>query len=107
MWYLDSNNNFKWSTDPEIVTYNAMLQELQLWKGENPTNINAGIDYQSIFEGKIFAKNELQTVIDKYTSSFVRLELGEAENSVNGEIVSFGLTVEFKDGTVLKKTISL
>lgn len=107
MWYVNDKGGLSWSVDPEVVTYNAMLQELQLWKGENPLDITAGVDYKNIFEGKVFAKTELEAVINKYSGSFEKLELGEAVNSEDGQTVSFDLTVKFKDGREVRKTITL
>lgn len=107
MWYMNNEGGFSWSVDPEVVTYNAMLQEIQLWKGENPIDINAGVDYKNIFDGKVFAKTELDSVIEKYSSSFTKLELGDAITSEDGQTVSFDLTVQFKDGREVRKTVSL
>lgn len=107
MWYMNNNGSFSWSVDPEVVTYNAMLQEIQLWKGENPLDISSGIDYKSIFDGKVFAKTELDNVINKYLGSFEKLELSEAITSEDSQTVSFDLTVKFKDGREVRKTITL
>lgn len=107
MWFMNDKGSLSWSTDPEIVTYHSMLQELQLWKGENPTDVSLGIDYHNIFEGKVFAKTELEKVISKYTNSFERLELSDALDTDETEVVRFELTAQFKNGQVAKKIIAM
>ena len=46
------------------------LEELQLWKGENPMDAEAGVDYFSVFNKQKFLQNELTTVLNKYSGEF-------------------------------------
>lgn len=107
MWFQNENGDFEKSTNPEIVTYHAMLQELQLWKGENPMDTEAGIDYEGIFNNRTFLSSELQAVLDKYSSSFSELELLEIETSDNNEVQSAKLKIQFKSGKAIIKELNL
>lgn len=105
MWYQDSNGNFQQTTDPERMTYEAMLQELQLWKKENPMNVDAGIDYEGVFNNTTFIKTEVQSVLDKYEDSFEALEVGDVSYSEDEEVCTVPISVTFKDGTTIRKSL--
>lgn len=107
MWYLSSNNEFKWTTDPELVTLESMFQELQLWKGENPMNYEAGIDYMGVFENRVFLKSSIESIISKYTNSFESIEVGDLETNANSEITAAPIKIVTKSGSELIRKVQI
>lgn len=56
--------------DAKYFGLHRCIEELLLWKGENPMDIEAGVDYYSVFNKQKFLKNELTFVLDKYSGEF-------------------------------------
>lgn len=107
MWYQTFDGKFESSTDPEVVTLESMFQELQLWAGENPMNINLGIDYMGVFENRTFLRTELEKVLEKYQDSFESIDVEDFETSDNGEITQVPLKIKLKSGSTLLRNIKL
>lgn len=70
-----NNNNFKVLKDEGLYGLYTMFQELQLWLGECPMNVDAGVDYFSIFTNRTFIETELKKVLDKYKSFYNSYEI--------------------------------
>lgn len=70
-WYKNFTT-MKWEyTDSDVYAkVYQCIQECILWRGENPYNINMGIDYESIFNSNSFLVNQLEEVLEKYRPFF-------------------------------------
>lgn len=90
------DNNFASITDPNLKYANALLQELQLFKGENPIDIESGIDYLAVFNGSKFLKSQVEDVCEKYEEFFDSITVGEVEE--DGEIAKISIHFVFKNG---------
>lgn len=105
MLYVDKYNEIKNTEHPNEILLFSLLQELKLFKEENPVNTNAGIDYVKVFNYQAFLRVEAQNVIDKYLDKFESLELGDVTQ--NDESFEIPLNVVFKDGTILDEVIRI
>lgn len=105
MLYLDKYNEVQFTKDPNEVLLFSLLQELKLFKGENPLNQEAGIDYLKVFNFQAFLQMEAMEVLNRYADKFDTLELGEV--SQNEDIIEIPLYVRFKDGTVRNETLQV
>lgn len=70
-----NNGSFQVLDDKRLYKLYNCLQELQLWKTENPFDIEAGIDYFGIFSNRVFIEPELKRVIDKHKGSYNSYEI--------------------------------
>ena len=70
-----SNNKFETLKDINLKPLYDCIQELQLWKGENPMDVEAGVDYFSIFNNRTFIELELRRVIDKHKIAYSHYEI--------------------------------
>lgn len=77
MIYADMHGNLKTTNNEKEVALEACFQELLLWKGENPLDINSGVDYQGVFSGTLFLKAELERVCSYHKSNFASIEVGD------------------------------
>lgn len=107
MWYQDNEGNFKQTTNAEIIQLESLFQELQLWKGENPMNIELGIDYSGVFENRVFLTSEIQTIIEKYQNSFQSIELTNIETSSDNEITKVAIKIVMKSGKAVLRELDL
>lgn len=103
MLYVDTNNEIRYTTNENEVLLFSLLQELKLFKGENPIRANNGIDYIAVFNYQAFLKMEAQTVCNRYLDSFASLEVGDVTQE--GEKYLIALNIEFKDGTIANEVI--
>lgn len=82
MIYMDYNSGeLKIAQDDKTKFLYAFLQELLLFKEENPLNIKAGIDYLSIFNYQKFFISEFTELARKHQNNFKQLELQGVEQS--------------------------
>lgn len=91
LWVLDENNQFKKVIDTTERVFYTCLQELALWKKENPMNIEDGVDYKGIRNRQVFFKQEVLNVVNNYTDTFDSIEVSDAYPSENGEGVSIDI----------------
>lgn len=105
MLYVDRYNQIRIAkTENEILLF-SLLQELKLFKGENPTDIERGIDYIAVFNFQAFLRIEAQNVCNKYIDKFQSLELGEVIQ--NEEKYEVSLNCVFKDGSISENIIQI
>lgn len=107
MWYLKSDGEFTKTTEPELIQLEALFQELQLWKGENPMNAELGIDYIGVFENRVFLKNSISEICEKYVDSFKAIEVGDLNYSNDGEIVNVPISVTMHDDSTIVRRLSI
>lgn len=106
MIYLDKNNGkIKYTEDKNEILAQALLAELALFKGENPMNSTAGIDYLGVFNNEKFLKIEAEELIDKYANEFDTVELGEIE--YDNDRVKATISMAFKNGETDSQTWSV
>ena len=107
MWYLKQDGvTFAKTTEPELVQLEAMFQELQLWKGENPMNADLGIDYFGVFENRVFLKNSISQICEKYANSFKSIEVGDLQY-LDNESISVPIEVKLHDDSKIVRRLSL
>ena len=46
------------------MDFHKFIQELKLWKGENPMRMELGVDYFAIFEKRAYVETEINKVIE-------------------------------------------
>lgn len=105
MLYVDKYNTIRKTENENEILLFSLLQELKLFKEENPVNIDAGIDYIKVFNYQAFLRIEAQQVIDKYVDKFESITLGDVTQ--RDETFEIPLNVVFKDGTILDETIRI
>lgn len=105
MLYVDKYNTIRNTENENEILLFSLLQELKLFKGENPVDTDAGIDYVKVFNYQAFLRIEAQNVVDKYLDKFESVTLGDVTQ--NDETFEIPLNVVFKDGTVLDETIRI
>lgn len=106
MIYLDKNDGkIKRTEDKNEILAQALLAELALFKGENPMNTEAGIDYLGVFNNEKFLKIEAEELIDRYSNKFDTIELGEIEYDSDKVFASLSMT--FKNGETDSQTWSV
>lgn len=85
-----NNGNFRMLKDEGLFGLYTMFEELQLWLGECPMDVNAGVDYFSIFTNRTFIETELTRVLDKYKSfynSYSILNIRYNDDVLNVDII--------------------
>lgn len=70
-----NNDKLAILTDNKLTSLYTCIQELQLWLGEDPMDVEAGVDYFSIFLNQKFIELELQRVLDKHRNAYVNYSL--------------------------------
>lgn len=106
MIYLDNaDGKIKYTEDKNEILARALLAELALFKGENPMNAAAGIDYLGVFNNEKFLKIEAEELIDKYANKFDSIELGEIEYDDNR--IKAAISMTFKNGETDSQTWSV
>lgn len=93
------------SEDANQIAINRFLQELRLWKGENPMDIEAGIDYQAVLNKEAFLSVEINKVVNKYIQYFKDIIVGDIEDS--GETIKLPITLWLLDNSTYEHTIEL
>lgn len=105
MIFCDKNNKMHFAKSENERLFFGLLQELKLFKQENPLDIEAGIDYIAIFNGTAFLQVEFNKIINKHKQNFASLELGSVVKQ--GDYYSIGISAVMKDGTILNETLEL
>lgn len=105
MLYISKDGELKNATTPNDVNLYKFMQELKLFKCENATNIEAGIDYLGVFNQTKFLRFELQEVIDKHIENFSSIDVGSITQDYDK--VSVELTITFKDGTISNELLEI
>lgn len=93
------------TSDYNIIYVEACMQELLLWQSENLVDSERGVDYFAIFDGSAWLKDQVQNVIDKWSSYFANVELTDPEQ--DGELVSMTIRFTLNDGSVIEKILSV
>lgn len=70
-----NNGHYSQLEDDKLKSLYTCLEELQLWQGENPFDVEAGIDYFSIFENRKFIEVELERVLKKHKEAYTSYEI--------------------------------
>lgn len=101
--YDSQNDTLKETQNDKEVYLNALIQELKLFKGENPLDVDKGIDYLGIFRGEVFMQIEVEEVLDRHRKNFGELTAGTPE--VDGDTVYMPLQITFLDGETVSTNI--
>lgn len=104
MIYIDEGI-LKITTDENEVALLKLMQELKLFKGEDPTNTDAGIDYLGVFNQTKFLKFEIQEVVDKHIDNFSSIEIGEVLQKE--EVLSVPLFITLKNGQMRETLLQI
>lgn len=103
MLILNEDGELIDTQDVQKAAIESCFQELQLWKGENPLDIDSGVDYAAVFDQTIFLKPELERVCEKHAKNFRNIEVGEPEMGAD-EIVRVKIVFRlFTDEEIAKK----
>lgn len=105
LWYIKQDGTPAKTTEPELIQVERLFQELLLWKGENPMNINLGIDYMGVFENRVFLKSSVEDVCNKYANYFNGISVGDPVYSSNGELMSLDVSVTLLDESVIRRNL--
>ncbi len=102
------NDNILEEIDSEKLIYlNNLLSELALFKGENPLDAEAGIDYFGVFEGSAFLRVEIENVFDRHRANFALLSCGDITINDDLDAYKVDITAIFKDGETLKTALKI
>ena len=94
------------TTENEKEVYlNAFIEELRLFKGENPTDTDAGLDYFGILNGEKFLQVEARAVIEKHLPNFASIETEKPYLSDDEEQIIMPMQITFKDGELLETAL--
>lgn len=107
MWYLKNDGTFAKTTDPELIQVESLFQELQLWKGENPMNAELGIDYIGVFENRVFLKNSISDICEKYADSFKDIVVGDISYENNDEVAFVPITITMQDDSQIVRKLQI
>lgn len=100
---IQNNNTYYVSYDINTIAINACLQNILLWKGENPLNYDDGIDYLAVFRNEAFLQNQVENVIDNHRENFKEIEISNIE--YKNDIVSIDIIFTMLDNSKHKVTI--
>lgn len=95
------------SNDPNKLVVQEFLQELRLWKGENPLDVEAGIDYTAVLNREAFLKVEVDRVVQKHILNFKDIVVGEIVEHKDTETIELPIDVYLLDGSVESHSITL
>lgn len=95
MIYLE-NDTLKITEDKNEELKQAFVAELKLFKGENPLNTSAGIDYLAVFNNEAFLSVEAEQLADKYSQKFDSITFGEFE--IDEDKINSSISMVFKNG---------
>lgn len=102
-----NDNNLAEADSQKMIYLHNLLSELALFKGENPMDVEAGIDYFGVFEGSAFLRIEIQNVFDRHAENFNSLECGEITLNADLDTYSVPITAVFKDNEVFTTAIKI
>lgn len=98
MLYANADGGISNTTDEKEVYINALVEELRLFKGENPTDIEAGIDYFGVLNGEKLLQVEARAVIEKHLPNFKSIETDTPYLSGDETQIIMDMQITFKDG---------
>lgn len=75
MYYLSENLKWIETDSADLIAIHNCLQELQLWKGENPLKAELGIDYWAVFESRVFLEQEVVRVLERHEQNFSSISI--------------------------------
>lgn len=105
MWYLKQDGSFAKTTNAELIKLENLFQELKLWKGENPMNVELGIDYLGVFENRVSLKSSVQSICDKYSDSFKNIEVGDL--NIGSEVATIPITLTLQDDSTIVRELKV
>lgn len=105
MLFVDTSGNIANTISDKEVYLNALVEELRLFKGENPTDTEAGIDYLGILNGEKFLQVEARAVIEKHLPNFKSIETDTPYLSDDEEQIIMPMQITFKDGELLETNL--
>lgn len=103
--YRDDSLTIIDNDDKDYIYVEALCQELRLFKGENPLNIEAGIDYLKVFNGEAFLKPLVEEVCEKYSDYFDGIEVGEATEEE--EVLYLPIHIKTKNSGVVSTNLEI
>lgn len=95
------------TNDPNILVVEEFLQELRLWKGENPLDIEAGIDYTAVLNREAFLKVEVDRVVQKHILNFKDIIVGDIIEHIEEETIELPIDIYLLDNSVVSHSITL
>lgn len=107
MLYVDAYGDLAITTDEKEKLLGDLVEELRLFKGENPTDIEKGLDYFAIFNGEKFLQVELEEVLERHRPYFNSIEAGDIEMNDVDETINVPITVTFKDGEQINTSLMI
>lgn len=102
------NGELKITKEPQKIALESCMQEISLWIGENPMDIENGIDYFGVMDGFVFLKSSVENIVERYKDSFENIIVSDPAYNNQKEILS--ITIEFILGygdSSIKKDISI
>lgn len=101
------NEKLVFTDNDKDMYLNALIEELKLFKTENPLDVERGIDYIGIFEGRVFMQVEVENVLERHRDNFMELTAGDIEIDDDREKLIMPLTAIFLDGEVVETKIEV
>ena len=105
MIYLTKDGKLQKCDNLTLQYIHSLLQELRLFKYENPLNSNAGVDYFSVFNGFLFLQLAVREVTNKYTSYFKEIQVGEPE--LVNDIIKLKINIITFDNLTYSETLEI
>lgn len=103
LYYDDIEKTFKKSPQ-YLIDLHCFIQEMKLWKSENPMRQELGVDYFALFNKQAYVETELDKVIDRYKSKFNSLQLKEVsvdnEKNIMYVVILLGLNQDLIELTL-------
>lgn len=102
------NNELKITKEPQKIALESCMQEISLWIGENPMDIENGIDYFGVMDGFVFLKSSIENIVERYTASFENIIVSDPVYDNEKETLS--ITIEFvleNGNSSIKKDVSI
>lgn len=79
------------------MDFHKFIQEVKLWKGENPMRMELGVDYFAIFEKRAYVETEINKVIENYKSKFNALTLEKVETDEERGVLYLTILVKMNE----------
>lgn len=92
MWVYD-NGQFKLTKNAIEKKIGLCLQDLMLWKGESPFDVERGIDWTAILNGSKAIENEIDRVLLDYRQFFDKITISRLEKDKEKIIVDITFQV--------------
>lgn len=98
-----------WSSTEDLqkIASENLFQELRLWRGENPLDIERGVDYWGVLNFTTFLKVSVESVCERHIKNFAAIEVGEPVYGEGGETIYLDILVTQKDLTQLRETLEI